>query len=417
MFFQVLLWTTSLLMLTVLLVPGAPAPGASGDDPAPPLGRVAVRDGSFIDTATGERFEPRGLHYIRLLPDGRHYVLDPGRYDAERIEAMLMDLKAHGYNVVRIFVGHIGVAGDRGLASEFIATLCDFLKRAQRHGVRVILVPDFVPPSPAYDRMKGRVTDVGQMQLLYLDPGHVAAKQAYLNDLVGAIKVHDPDLLSTVFAYELENEACYFVTEPPFAGGTGSFEYDGRVYDLSSGQEAQALLDAAVADWADAMVEAIHEVDPEALVSCSVFSYEAVGRSGPGRHNVDSTEDARAPVRPLVLAKSKLSYLDIHLYAPSEDGLANDLASMEWPAVLEACRRTGKPILMGEFGALRREFADAAAAAEGMNRHIARAEAEGFGGWVYWTYDCDEQPELFNAMSEGGVILGSLTETHTRKQP
>lgn len=408
MLFQISAGLTILLMLVILLAPAAAAGGTSPDESAPPLGRVAVRDGKFVDTAAEERFVPRGMHYIRLLPDGRHYVLDPGRYDADRIEAMLTDLELHGYNLVRIFVGHIGVAGENGLAPEFVTTLCDFLERAQRHRVRVILVPDFVPPAPVYERMKGRVANVGQMQLLYLDSGHVEAKQAYLKDLVGAIKARQPDLLATVFAYELENEACYFATEPPFDDRTGSFEYDGKVYDLSSNREVQALLDAAVADWANAMVNAIHEVDPEALVSCSVFSYEAVGRSGPGQLEQDPQKDPRVPVRPLVLAHSRLSYLDVHLYAPSEEGLANDLATMEWPAVREACNRTGKPLVMGEFGALRREFPDAAAAAEGMHRHIARAKSEGFDGWVYWTYDCDEQPELFNAMSEAGVILRSL---------
>jgi hypothetical protein len=53
-----------------------------------------------------------------------------------------------------------------------------------------------------------------------------------------------------------------------------------------------------------------------------------------------------------------------------------------------------------------------------MHRHISRVEAEGITGWVYWTYDCDEQPELFNAMSEGGVILRSLgTDSTKQTQP
>ncbi len=403
-----------LTVLVLSLLPG-PKARASDGDLISPLSRIAVQDGRFVDTATGELFHPRGVHYIRLLPDGRHYVLDPDRYAVEAIETMLRSLKAHDYNLVRIFIGHLGVGGEGGLSPRFIATLCDFLERAHKHGIRVMLVPDFVPPSPAYDRLKGKVTNVGQMQLLYLDPGHVKAKQAYLKHLVGAIKAHQPRLLSTVFSYELENEACYFVTEPPFSGRRGTFNFNGTDYDLSIEQEAQELMDTAVTEWAAAMVEAIREVDPEALVSCSVFSYEAVGRAGPGEIRDDQEGHPRIPVRPLALARSKLSYLDIHLYAPSKQGLANDLASMEWPAVRDACRESGKPILMGEFGALRREFPSAAAAADGMHRHIARLEAEGIGGWVYWTYDCDEQPDLFNAMSGGGVILRSLGTGSTKQ--
>ena len=63
---------------------------------------------------------------------------------------------------------------------------------------------------------------------------------------------------------------------------------------------------------------------------------------------------------------------------------------------------------MGEFGAFKnyqKTLPDAVAA---MSRHLDSVYDLGFIGYMYWTYDCDEQERLWNAMSDQAQILQAL---------
>ena len=79
-----------------------------------PLERIVVRDGQFVEKASGKRYRPRGVNYIRLRPKW-HGTFAPGRYDAARAERMLADLQRNGLNAVRVFIDPAG--GDGVVAS------------------------------------------------------------------------------------------------------------------------------------------------------------------------------------------------------------------------------------------------------------------------------------------------------------
>lgn len=389
----------------------AQKPEAKSQSAAP---RIVVQSGRFVEERSGKIFVPRGFNYTRLGgTQAYHVVFSPLRYDKMRAERMFSDSAKHDFNVVRVFAGAGFLdAGDaNGVTPQFFENALDFLRRARRHNVRVIFTLDWIPPGKRYsDISKPEPDDLKYVSLLYLNPPHIKAKARFFRDFISFIKARDANLLSSVFSWELENEAFLDVNAPPFSRTSGSWTYAGKTYDLSRDEDLQAIADLGTQQWANTLADAIRAEDPKALVSASVFTFAAVGRSGPNKLRQDKTPDTRFPLRARVLAQTRISYLDIHLYALDEAGLARDLESIEWPETLAECRRTGKPLMMGEFGAFRGGHANASVAAPAIRAHLRRVAKLGFSGFLMWTYDTHEQRELFNAKSEGDVLFNAFKE-------
>jgi hypothetical protein len=121
----------------------------------------------------------------------------------------------------------------------------------------------------------------------------------------------------------------------------------------------------------------------------------------------------RCPIRPLALAKSKLSYVDLHFYAPNPEGLESDLKSLEWDNLTSACRAEGKPILAGEYGVPSSLAADGEQSARCATWHLQHLLEKGMAGGIFWTYDCHEQESVVNAKQFDGAIFDALTKLNT----
>jgi len=382
-----------------------------------PMPRIAARDGRFVERETGREFRPRGFNYIRLRP-AWHGTFSPARYEAARAEAMLADLQARGFNTVRVFIDHaagegvVASADAAELSPKFMANFFDFLARAARHRIYVVPALIHLPQCKRYSEIAGKApARIGGTNVFYLHQGHIEAKARYAADFAAAVQAHDPALLPAIFAYELDNETHLQATAPPFSLASGTATpADGKTYDLASEAVLQQMADANVSRWADACRQAIRQVDPEALVSTNVFTFRAVGRSGPGRLRRDQSKDPRFPARPLALAETSLDYLDIHFYPFDDHTLDRDLESIEFEALKAACAKAGKPLVMGEFGAFKSPYKTLPDAAAAMQRHLRRVHRLGFVGFLYWTYDTDEQDFLWNAKSGSGEILEALAE-------
>lgn len=438
-------WLGSQLALTVAWAlagaaasSGAPAEArVRGTGVGDPLPRIRVDDGVFVEAGTDRRFVPMGFNFNRLRPHHQnpkvlwHDNFNPARYRGEEADALVTDLVEHGFNVVRVFLDHMdesrgGIGSDTaptGLSGVYVANLLDFLGRARRHGVYVILCPSSTPASRRYrdiidshavtDGLKDRVRNAN---LLTMHPGHVTAHATYMADLAREIKRADRGLLSTVFAFETTNEAYQIATAPPFSLKAGAFELNGRSYDLSNEASLQELSDDSMVDWVDACAKAVREVDPGAMVSVNVFTFGAVNRTGPGHVRRDRSADSRIPARPLALAqRSTLDYLDIHLYmhyvenGSVRDDFSDDLATVEYGRVRDAARRRGLPLIMGEFGAFVGAFGSSGHAALFMVEQVELAVNAGLQGFLYWTYDSHEQGKsLFHAKSDDGAIFAAL---------
>lgn len=407
------IWTVGFTALLIIMTLAVPVEGGESPD----LPRITVRDGTFVEAGSGEQFEPRGFNYIRLYDEiGWHSTFAPGFYEPERAEAMLADLEAHGFNTVRVFIDHRAGSGvvdsedAASLSEAYMANVVDFLRRARNH--RVYVLPSLVslprtgPYRRGIDTERDRIMGHNQY---YLQEGFIRAKCRYLKDFVRVIKEHEVALLSTVLAFELENETHFVSNQPPFSLTKDRLTAaNGTTYDLSDRDDLQRMAEEHVRNWADACVNAIHSVDPDALVGTSVFTYRAIGRSGPGEVREGDSSDPRFPGRPVALARSKLSYVDIHTYPRSMDTLKHDLRSIEFEKLKRVCRRTGKPLLMGEFGAFKKFYSDLDSAAKTMEHYLKRVYNRGFDGFMYWTYDTDEQERLWNAQSGDRQIFRAL---------
>ena len=382
---------------------------------AAPMDRIAVRNGRFVLPATGQEFKPRGFNYIRLRPSW-HGTFSPKSYDGPRADAMLADLEHNGFNLTRVFIDHTageGVVATRDadrLSPDFMANVADFLRRAARHGIRVVPALIHLPQCARYQALAANPPQgIGGLNALYLHKGGIDAKARYAADFVKTLRDADPALLPAVFAYELDNETHLAATSPPFSLTKGTVTpADGATYDCASEAGLQRMADENLKLWANTCADAIRRVDPQALVSTNVFTFRAVGRSGPGRLRRDHTRDRRFPARPLALAHTRLDYLDIHFYPFDNQTLDRDLASIEWDQLEAACTARGKPLIMGEFGAFKGPYPTPPQAAAAMAAHLRRVLGLGFLGYLYWTYDCDEQERLWNAKSGRGEIFQAL---------
>jgi hypothetical protein len=415
--FRAVVGALAALVVTMVGGPGQSARAGRRDAaPAPrELPRVSVRDGRFVVKGTDQPFVPRGFNYIRLRPRW-HGTFAPKRYDAERAEAMLRDVRRGGFNTLRVFIdpaggdGVVASADATKLSKAYMGNVIDFLERARRHRVYVVASLLMLPNCRRYGEIVGHTRKgFGHGNEMYFEEGFVRAKARYVADFVEAIEARDPALLPGVLAYELDNETHFVADRPPLSTKTGKLTGpDGKTYDLSSDGDLQRLADAAVIRWADACVEAARRADADAMVSINVFTFAAVGRRGPGRLRKATTKDRRFPARPLALTRTKLDYIDVHFY-PFDDGtLGRDLKSIEFEAFRKACKAAGKPMIMGEFGAFKKSWPTLPAAAAAMSKHVRRIEKLGFAGWLYWTYDTDEQAFLWNARSGQGEIFDAL---------
>jgi len=408
--------------------------------------RIAVRDGAFLDTGTGAAFTPLGVNYYRVgeLQDGKsgHATFCPRYYDRDFIEKMMADLEGWGFNTVRTFhVYHVGEGGilsspqAREINPEYLDNVVHFLQQAQAHGIRVVFTWDiWMPPSdwwasqplPSEEGCDLRDNWDPAMGVngFRLHRGSVRTRANGIVALIEAIRAVDPGLLPVVLAWELENEVCVSATRAPLSARDGEFVFRGKPYRLSSDEETQALLDDILVQWADCCADAIHRADAEALVSASVFTFAAVGRGGPGTLGADRTDDERIPARPLALLRSKVDYVDVHLYAwkSAEMGvggfLDRNLESVEWPQLQARARELGRPLMCGECGLFANYLRSAPnwqvinheLGLQCFEEHVTGLRERGLCGALYWPYGNpdstpgDETPALVCHPQYGAVL-------------
>ena len=388
---------------------------ASDKKPTSEIPRIGIKNREFVNLETGEKFIPRGFNYARLHK-GWHSTFGRKTYEPERSEKMLRDLNTNGFNIVRVFVDQLFENGiveskkSETLSPVYMANICDFLKRAAKNNVYVVFTFPMMPLSKKYsDLFDKERPDIVGINQIYLTRGAIKAKAKYLSDFVRWIKNNNPELMSTVFSYELCNEAAMVVDKPPFSLKKGFIiPANKKKYDLSSDKDLQKMIDDHTTLWVYNCVNQVKKIDRLALISANVFTYKAVYRTGQGSILVDKTHDVRFPLRALAFAKSKIDYLDIHLYPLKSSSIKEDLDSIEWEKTLKECKKTGKPVMMGEFGFFRENQTNITATVEAIKHVAAQALENGFQGFMYWTYDTDEQKRIWNGKSENGEIMEAL---------
>lgn len=381
--------------------------------------RNTVRGGEFYWLTTGSIFVPRGNNYIRLAEQmdvfgggliKHHSTFDVSSdgYNALRSENALRDMQAAGYNIVRVFINEndVGNPLGSGLKGSYLDNVTDFLHRAKAHGLYVIPVLCYVPKSGGYYTAID-TSKFGAWNLFYLNSKFVSAKQRYVTDFIQGLKARGAPM-DAIFAYAIENEQYYNKSQAPLNLSSGLISTaNGGTYDMSNSVSKQQMQDANLVYFVNVVRTAIRSVHPDALVTIGFFTPKAL-----------PVWDDRI-VRPFwaiqdaTLGGSSADFIDLHLYV--EHGTVEEqLSSLGSPSPGQ------KPLVLGEFGALKTSYVSASKAAEALRNFQINACSSSlrFVGFMPWIWDRNPSSatemtvgdiaNFYAVTDEGGAINGVL---------
>jgi hypothetical protein len=215
--------------------------------------------------------------------------------------------------------------------------------------------------------------------------------------------------LPTLLGLQCQNEAYLRANQWPFTQKEGKFTAaNGKIYDLSSTDQRQALMDEGYRYYHKRIAAAVKAIDAETLVSEGVFVPRAVGKD-PSKHAgvwPGKTRDERYPPTLTTLGTGALDFLDVHFYhvTPNLKDVAKqfrlNLGSTNFftPQMAEIRKKT--PVIMGEFGAFDDHEKTFAAAVDNLVQVVDLANKENVNGMLFWTYDCQEQARLYHATDD-----------------
>ncbi len=394
----------------------------------------------------------KGFNYFPLRR-GDHATFDAATrataayYDPQRAERMLTTLESNGFNTVRVFIigrapgVNPGIAGDpetQGLYQPYMENVLDFLRRARHH--RIYVMPAFgdgeLPANRYYQSMLNPKHREPRNSILFTKEG-IAAKVRYVSDFLNEIKSEDPGLLSTFLGIEYQGELLINADQWPFTVTQGTLEMpNGKSYDMAHLEQRWNLANESLRYYHQAVFDAIKQIDPEMLVGESVYP----------RHNY--SKDVFVPRDPVEISEKKHrrggaqvpldrfyppdlvnlggdagDFLDIHYYRRNVklslvDDFHAQMRSSLFYSLAMAKIRMSKPLIMGEFGAFRKggNTGDFYYACGDLSKVVPQmvetrdlALAMGFKGFLFWTYDTQEQNDMYNAVEQGGVLFKALT--------
>jgi hypothetical protein len=376
----------------------------------PPQHRIAVRPAAggtpeLYDRVTGQTFVARGANYVRLAQQGSaglyHATFNLDEYDGPRAEEALRRMRADGSNVVRVFLSGAcrdNCVGDRlrGISSRYAADVVDFLRLAKAYGVYVIVTVDGLPTETRYESILNAEprTLVEGANLDLLTAGGVQANASFWADFATEL-LRQRAATDVVLAYELRSEAYFDGRAKPFTLTSGLVPTpNGRTYDMASKAQKDAMLDDGLVFWIDSVRAAIRAVDPSALVAIGFFE--------PQQPNASRNGDPRLIRTRAAIRGSSADFVDLH---------ASPGADLTLPQAMENFGVDGtepKPIVLGQLGVSKSAYPsldETPYALEEWQRDSCRF---GVDGWLLWTWDTEERPELWHALSGGGTIARAL---------
>jgi hypothetical protein len=322
-------------------------------------------------------------------------------YDSAHAEAALSAMQAAGFNIVTVTLqgccaNTIGNPSG-GLSFAYIANTVDFLQRAKKHSIEVVFASSWLPAFGGFSEMMGPCyPEFEDINLTNLSSCGVKAFTTFYQDFVqGLISAKAP--MDAIFAYEIWDEYYYNANNNPLSATTGTVTTaNGQTYDMSSATSKQQMMDDGLVYFADQARAAILALDPTALVTMSFFQPQSPNPTRIGDPRVIEVYPA--------ISTSTLDYVDLHAYPGLELTLDQYVQNFGFVGYLQQ-----KPILMGEMGAFTSSYPQVTDAAAALQAWQIQSCGYNFQGWLVWTWDTDEQPEIWNAMSQSGVISQALS--------
>jgi F5/8 type C domain-containing protein len=380
-------------------IPSASA--ALGEPPPHLIGvRQAAGHGELYDVATGQPFIARGVNLLRLEQFGPNLydTLFGARYDAAWVDAKLAALAGLGYNTVRVFLDLckddcIALSAG-GLSPAYLDHVADFLGRTRAHGIFVVPTSNDLPDTGDYGLAPPCCTPFGGYRNShYLSPAGHAAAERYWTDIVGGL-LERGAATDAVLAWELVNEQFVLTDAPPLSLAAGLVETaDGQAWDMASGQQRKDMVESNFVAFADRLRTAIRRLDPSALVTVGYFA--------PNEPIVWRPGDNRLVLTRAVLERSTLDLVDLHAYPGGSLNVADHLTQYG------ASADVAKPLLMGEMGAFKFQYATPAAGAAGLVGWQVES-CHQFSGWLLWR-EADADVEVWGGSQDGAVIDNALS--------
>ncbi len=376
------------------------------------LQRIGIRfvndTAQFYVRGSGDKFIPRGNNYIRLAKQKSlngvdfvyHSTFNVGLYDTLRTEQALKKMNRYGYNVVRVF---LNPCCDGGIGNQFLQlshiymnNIVDFLRRAEANRIYVMFTIDWLPNKSRVSSAKNFwCPDFQCTNAHVLTPEGLQSNQLFFTSFIKELIARNAPM-NIIFAYELRNELTFDAKLPPLSLSSGSIKTaNGKIYNLAKPSEKEKMVEDGVIYWLDQIRATIRGVDPAALVT--------VGLVPPPNIDAIDTNLQRLSITKPIVWKSNIDFIDLHVY-PIADG-----ATLE-----EFVQRFGitglkhKPIIMGEFGAIKQYYLSLDAAVHDLQRWQAASCRYGFAGWILWTWDRDIESDTYNALDSKEDINRSL---------
>lgn len=378
----------------------------------------------FRAKETEHRFVPQGVNWVALtkgnIRTSRNISFDDDFYkpNKSKIHDEIRKISSLGFNFIRVRLDAKGIAGSKGsvdLNQAYMDNLIDFIRTAAQNGVYTELTGQWMPGNyykiVSLEGLPEPRPDSSGINQLLLSDGLIEAYGRYLADVLAGIKKADPSLLSAIFYIDLWNELSFDSDHLPFSRETGVYSADsGEHFDLADKTARQMLADEATIRWINGVISVAKRVDPDALFASSIFSPHEISRPGYGGvYKRDARwGDPRQPFRLLTIEKSNADILEVHLY-PHEPGakLDEDLESIEYSLL-----SFRKPMVLAETGVDKSEISTPDTAADVVRSVLAQACAHHFAGWAYWTWNSDEQTDLWNLQENRGMLADRLAPGH-----
>lgn len=360
--------------------------------------------GEFYNRITGNTFVPRGMNYVRLANqtklDGSstfgHALFDPGQYNSLKVSSDLSKMHNDGYNVVRVFLSPdtMGTATG-GFSIDYMKNIVEFLNYAEANEMYVIFTLDWLPGGKYGNILNADCCSTfALMNANFLPPAGLEANKVFFQDFAKEL-IQMGASTEYIFSYQLRNEMFYDMDQPPLSFTTGKVKTaNGQTYDMSSMAEKKKMIEENNVYWLDTVRAGILEVDPTALVSVGFFV--------PQEPNPARIGDPRFVVSAPAIWQSQIDFVDLHAYPGFELNLQQHVENFGINNMKQ------KPIIMGEFGGEISRFSSIFSAAQTFVDWQVESCKYGFDGWVFWTWDLDEQPDFFNALMQDGAINGVL---------
>lgn len=363
--------------------------------------RLGVRQAGskqeFYDTVTNASVLLRGNNYIRMTPNGVPNGFAPGVYDKPRNEAALSDMKASGYNSVRVTFVYSQLANDNGigLSDQYLNNVADYLRMAKEKEMFVFGLIAYLPKTGGYwPANQNAVFEGDYTQKLFLDQVFLSAKKQYVKDVISGLKKKGAPI--EIVIWGIENEPFFELSKKPLNMSTGFVKTaNGATYNMAVPEDKKRMIDDNLAFYMDSVRSSIREIDPEAIVGMSLMSPISVQRTG----NILKTGK--------LFNESLADFIDVHIYPRSSVlTTAEELSSYEMGS-------SQKPLILGEYGAYPKSkvpwaYDNIQDGAIGLrDLQVITCKDYGFKGWYAYDWDTTELTygfRIYQVTESGGVI-------------